>query len=178
NRSCRPKPGDTSYQGGEMKLTLLGTGSPAPNPRRRGPAQIVDAGDARILVDCGAGALHRLVEAGYERQPLTAVAFTHLHSDHVTGIMDLLWAGWIQRWWKTAPKVYGPPGTRHFIDHLLEAMSYDIKVRIGPVLSEDALRPEVIEVQEGWRTAGSDWQLSAFRVEHMPVDQAFGFRID
>jgi ribonuclease Z len=161
-----------------MKLTLLGTGSPAPNPNRRGPAQIIECGDSLVLVDCGAGALHRLVEAGYGQLNLDCIAFTHLHSDHVTGVLDVLWAGWIQRRWDRAPKIYGPPGTKHFIDHLLEAMAYDIKVRIGPVLREDQLRPEVVEVEEGWRVSGSDWQLSAFRVEHLPVDQAFGFRID
>ena len=161
-----------------MKLTLLGTGSPSPNPQRRGPAQVIECGDGLLLVDCGAGALHRLVEAGYERLNLSAIAFTHLHSDHVTGVMDVLWAGWIQRRWQTPPKVYGPPGTRHFIDHLIESMSYDIGVRIGPVLQREQLVPEVVEVEEGWSTSGSDWQLSAFRVEHLPVDQAFGFRVD
>jgi ribonuclease Z len=161
-----------------MKLTLLGTGSPAPNPNRRGPAQVIDFGDSLLLVDCGAGALHRMVEAGYQALNVSAIAFTHLHSDHVTGIMDVLWAGWIMRRWHTAPKIYGPPGTKHFIDHLLEAMSYDVSIRVGPVLRPEGLRPEVIEVEEGWSTAGSDWQLSAFRVEHLPVDQAFGYRID
>jgi ribonuclease Z len=161
-----------------MKLTLLGTGSPSPNPRRRGPAQVIECGESLILVDCGAGTLHRLVEAGYDRLNLSCIAFTHLHSDHVTGLLDVLWAGWIQRRWQTAPAIYGPPGTRHFVDHLMEAMAYDIKVRVGPVLQEQALRPEVVEFEEGWQTSGSDWQLSAFRVEHFPVDQAFGFRID
>lgn len=47
-----------------VKLTLLGTGSPLPEPRRRGPSQIIETGDDLILVDCGSGALHRLVEAG------------------------------------------------------------------------------------------------------------------
>ena len=90
----------------------------------------------------------------------------------------MLWAGWIQRRWPVAPVIYGPPGTRHFVDHLIEAMAYDIRVRVGPVLQEQALRPEVVEFEEGWSTTGSDWQMSAFRVEHFPVDQAFGFRID
>ena len=161
-----------------MKLTLLGTGSPSPDPKRRGPSQVIECGEELILVDCGAGTLHRLVEAGYQRLNLSCIAFTHLHSDHVTGLLDVLWAGWIQRRWPVAPKIYGPPGTRHFVEHLMEAMAYDIKIRVGPVLEERALRPEVVEFDEGWSTSGSDWQLSAFRVEHFPVDQAFGFRID
>ncbi|HEX5140992.1 MAG TPA: MBL fold metallo-hydrolase [Dehalococcoidia bacterium] len=161
-----------------MKLTLLGTGSPSPSTVRRGPGQVIEAGNDLILVDCGAGTLHRLVEAGYNTLPLTAIAFTHLHSDHVTGILDVLWAGWIQRRWQTPPVVYGPPGTRHFIDHLIEAMSYDIKVRVGPILRRELLVPRVEEIEEDWRVSGADWRLSAFRVEHMPVDQAFGFRLD
>src|SRR3954463_7929000 len=54
-----------------MKLTLLGTGTPQPNLQRRGAGQIIDTGNSRILVDCGAGILHRLVEAGYPELPLT-----------------------------------------------------------------------------------------------------------
>ena len=60
----------------------------------------------------------------------------------------------------------------------MEAMAYDIRVREGPVLKRENLIPSVVEIEEDWNTSGKDWQLSAFRVEHMPVDQAFGFRID
>jgi ribonuclease Z len=163
-----------------MKLTMLGTGSPLPNPQRRGPSQVVQCGDDHILIDCGAGTLHRLVEAGCWTQPLKAIAFTHLHSDHVTGVLDVLWAGWIQRRWSVPPTIYGPPGTRHFIDHLIQAMDYDIRVRSerAELLTRESLVPRVVEFEEGWGVEGSDWRMSAFRVEHLPVDQAFGFRID
>jgi len=161
-----------------MKLTILGTGSPSPNLQRRGPSQTVECGDDLILIDTGAGTLHRLVEAGFATLPISAIAFTHLHSDHVTGLLDILWAGWIQRRWQTAPTIYGPPGTKHFVDHLIEAMDYDIRVRVGAVLKRENLVPPVVEIEEGWKTAGKDWQISAFRVEHLPVDEAFGFRID
>jgi ribonuclease Z len=161
-----------------VKLTILGTGAPSPSLRRHGPAQTIECGDSLILVDCGAGTIYRLVEAGYAALPINAIAFTHLHSDHVTGLLDVLWAGWIQRRWQTAPTIFGPPGTRHFVDHLIEAMDYDIRVRVGPILKRENLVPPVVEIEEGWSTSGKDWKLSAFRVEHQPVDQAFGFRID
>jgi ribonuclease Z len=161
-----------------VKLTILGTGTPQPNPQRSGPAQVVSIGDDNILIDAGAGTAHRLVAAGYGTLPLKAIAFTHLHSDHVTGILDVLWAGWIQRRWKVPPTIYGPPGTQHFIDHLIQAMAYDIKVRSGEVLDPMNLVPFVVEIEDGWKVRGKDWQLSAFRVDHWPVDQAFGFRVD
>lgn len=161
-----------------MKLTLLGTGTPQPNLQRRGAGQIVDTGNGRVLVDCGAGILHRLVEAGYPELPLTHVVFTHLHSDHVTGFMDILWAGWIQRRWRTPPLVVGPPGTQAFIDGIMAAMAYDIRIREGEILSREQLIPRVEEIEEGYKLDGADWQLEAFRVDHMPVDEAFGIRID
>jgi|SRR5215475_6077276 len=34
-----------------MRVVLLGTGSPPPNPKRRGPATLLSLGDARFLVD-------------------------------------------------------------------------------------------------------------------------------
>ena len=47
-----------------MTVTLLGTGCPPPNPRRRGPATLVQAGDERFLVDAGSGVGAQLVAAG------------------------------------------------------------------------------------------------------------------
>jgi len=79
-------------------LTLLGTGTPIPDPARRGPSQVIEVGDELVLVDAGAGALHRLIEAGYgvrgaigrPEKPIRRIAITHLHSDHITGLADLL----------------------------------------------------------------------------------------
>ena len=161
-----------------MKLTLLGTGTPQANPNRRGAGQIIDTGNNLVLVDCGAGILHRIVEAGYENLNLSHIVFTHLHSDHVAGFMDVLWSGWISRRWKTPPVVIGPPGTQAFVDGIMAAMAYDIRIREGEILDREQLIPRVEEVEEGYKLEAADWQLGAFRVDHMPVDEAFGFRLD
>ncbi|HLF70876.1 MAG TPA: MBL fold metallo-hydrolase [Dehalococcoidia bacterium] len=165
-----------------MKLTLLGTGTPTPNPLRRGPSQIIESGDELILVDCGAGALHRYVEAGYRGRRINRIIFTHLHSDHITGLADVLWASWIGRWNKDGgtPLISGPPGTTRFVERLIEAHDYDIDVRTRPGegLPREELFPRVEDVDEGWLAEGRDYRISAFRVDHAPVDKALGFRID
>lgn len=162
-----------------VKVTLLGTGMPQPDVTRRGPSQVIDVDGELALVDCGAGTLHRLLEAGYTGRGLRTIALTHLHSDHITGLADLLWAGWLQHWWDPPPTIVGPPGTAAHIGHLMEAYDYDITVRSREgAMTRATLVPEVVEVEDGWRSATDSWSLSAFRVDHAPVDQAFGFRLD
>jgi ribonuclease Z len=169
-----------------VKLTLLGTGTPIPDLSRRGPSQVIEAGDQLVLIDCGSGVLYRLMEAGYRREPrgpmrppIKRIAFTHLHSDHITGLPDLLWAGWIMRWWDEPPPVAGPPGTAAFLMRLFHTFEYDINVRMkGERPRREWLVPRVEEIEEGWTDEGDGWKLTGFRVDHEPVDQAFGFRLD
>lgn len=162
-----------------MKLTLLGTGTPIPDPARRGPGQVIEVGDSLVLIDCGSGVLHRLLEAGYQRPAIRRIGITHLHSDHVTGLPDLLWAGWIMRWWDEPPPIAGPPGTAAFVNGLLDAFAYDVAVRIkGERLRREWLVPQVQEMGEGWAVDGDGWRLTGFHVEHEPVDEAFGFRLE
>jgi len=162
-----------------MKVTLLGTGMPQPDVARRGPSQTVAIGEDVLLVDCGAGTLYRLLESGQNGAHIRRIALTHLHSDHTTGLADLLWAGWTQRWWITPPTVVGPPGTSDLIRKLVDAYGYDIAVRTREgAITRSSLEPTVVEVEEGWVDSTDHWRLRAFRVDHSPVDQAFGFRID
>jgi ribonuclease Z len=133
---------------------------------------VVECGDQLVLVDCGAGTLRRLMEAGYEGRAPSHIAFTHLHSDHVTGILDVLYASWVRR---NPPVIVGPPGTEHFVGRLVESMAYDTRIRGGEGRRWSV---GVQEVEEGssFQADGSRW--TAFRVDHQPVDQAFGYRFD
>jgi ribonuclease Z len=65
------------------------------------------------------------------------------------------------------------------IDGLMQTFSYDIKVRTMGERRREGLVPGLVqEVEENWQVETSRWRLVAFRVEHEPVDEAFGFRLD
>jgi glyoxylase-like metal-dependent hydrolase (beta-lactamase superfamily II) len=73
-----------------LEITLLGTGSPIPDPNRAGPATLVRAGGQAFLVDCGRGVLQRAAAIGLAATGLSALLLTHLHSDHITDLGDVL----------------------------------------------------------------------------------------
>ena len=50
-------PGQAFSQSDSIKVTLLGTGAPAPDPGRFGPATLVEAGAEKLLFDVGRGAV-------------------------------------------------------------------------------------------------------------------------
>ena len=163
-----------------IALTLLGTGTPLPDRDRHGPSQIVELDGDVVLIDCGAGTLHRFLESGSNVKAISHILLTHLHSDHVSGLNDFLWAGWVGRWWVGAPPLLiGPPGTTEFVERLLHAFEEDIRLRTeeGAVTKAD-LMPKVVELEDGWSFTRGNWRLVAFAVDHKPVKHAFGFRFE
>src|SRR5258708_23383357 len=102
-----------------IQVTLLGTGSPLPNPDRAGPSTLVRAGDATLLVDCGRGVVMRLTAAGTLPVGLSAVLLTHLHSDHISDLNDVVTTRWVMTTDATPLKVFGPPGTQPLGDAML-----------------------------------------------------------
>src|SRR4051812_47170377 len=102
-----------------LKITLLGTGNPIPDPNRAGPATLVQAPGTTILVDCGRGVLMRLAAVGVLPPMLDAVLVSHLHSDHITDLNDVITSQWVLAMVPTTLRIYGPPGIREVVDALL-----------------------------------------------------------
>src|SRR5213080_2723176 len=98
-----------------MQITMLGTGSPLPDPLRAGPAT--------LLVDCGRGVLMRLAGAGVIPPMLSAVLVTHLHSDHLTDLNDVITTHWVMNAEPVTLSVFGPPGMREVVDATLGALA-------------------------------------------------------
>ncbi len=79
-----------------MDIILTGTGSPLPDPNRAGPSTLVKAGDTHILVDAGRGVVMRMAAAASDPSLLAAVLITHLHSDHICALNDVITTHWVR----------------------------------------------------------------------------------
>jgi len=76
-------------------VVMLGTGTPRPLPDVWGPATAVVVGGRVFLIDAGVGVERRLAAARLPIDGVTAVFITHLHSDHVLGLADLIFTSWV-----------------------------------------------------------------------------------
>ena len=114
-----------------MKVTLLGTGGPRPDPDRQGPATLVEAARLSLLFDAGRGAATQLARAGVRVEDLDAVFITHHHFDHIGGLGDIILAAWNNTRTRPLP-VYGPSGTRDIIEGMFNHVyARDINFRVA-----------------------------------------------
>lgn len=170
-----------------LAVTLLGTGSPMPAPDRAGPATLVSAGEGpgaeHYLVDAGRGVLMRLAACMLGAPNLTAVLITHLHSDHITDLNDVITTRWVMTFEQTPLTIVGPVGTQQVVDHILASLDPDIEYRIAHHQDLDYRPPvTVIEVTEGVVELpdgqGGKVAIMCAQTDHKPVEPSVGFRFD
>ena len=164
--------------GGAMQVILLGTGIPIPNPDRSTAATLVIAGDKAMLVDTGRGCVVRLAEARIRN--VTAVLFTHYHSDHIASFGDLL----VRRGAAGAEDplpVIGPPGAKRVVDGFQMAYGLDHSYRAahhGKYWGTRGSQAKVTEAEPGVVFDQDGLQVTMFKVNHAPINPAVGYRFD
>jgi ribonuclease BN (tRNA processing enzyme) len=178
-----------------MKLTLLGTGTPAPSLVRQSSGYLVDVGGDVIVMDHGPGAHHRLLEAGRRAVDVGYAFFSHLHYDHCLDYPRLV----LQRWDMGADRVpdlavFGPPPIARMSEQLFgeggvwdpdirarltHPSSLDVFVARGGTLPRRRPMPVVRELKAGDVVEGRHWTLRVGHAQHVqPQLECLAFRID
>ena len=162
-----------------IEVTLLGTGSPIPDPNRGGPATLVRAGGTTLLVDCGRGVMLRLSAVMVGAGQLDALLLTHLHSDHITDLGDVITSRWVTSFAPAPLRVFGPPGTAAVVEATLASLHFDIGYRLTH--HEDLTWEPPVEVTE--LEPGAAFEIGATSIstgatDHRPVHPTLGFRVD
>jgi ribonuclease Z len=150
-----------------------------PSPDRAGPATLISAGDEHYLVDAGRGVLMRLAAAGLGAPNLSAVLITHLHSDHITDLNDVITTRWVMTFVPTPLTIVGPVGTKAVVDHIMASLEPDMGYRIAHHADLDSPpQIDVIEVDSGPIDLPGDVRITCAPTDHKPVEPSIGFRFE
>ena len=121
------------------KVVVIGSGTPAADPRHGGISVAVVVNGQPYIIDCGPGFWRNSQVstpayggkiAALEPKNLTRLFLTHLHFDHTEGLSEFMLAPWI--YFREGPiRVYGPPGTEDMVRHLTQAYTKDIDLQMS-----------------------------------------------
>lgn len=173
-----------------LHLGLCGTGSPFPDPTRAGPCSVVIAGSRVFIVDAGEGGARNVNYMGIPAAKIEAILLTHFHSDHIDGLGPFMLQRWGLGTFSAPIPVYGPSGVEKVVDGFRSAYVLDFGYRIAHhgekimppggsggkglpfAFAGKALGESVVVLDQ------ADLRITAFRVDHSPVDPAVGYRFD
>ena len=162
-----------------MQVTILGSGSPLPDPNRAGPSTLVRSAAGDLLFDCGRGVLMRAAAAGSAASVFRALFLTHLHSDHITDLNDIFTMRWVTSFEPNPLVVFGPVGTADLLRAAEAMVEPDIGYRLAH--HEDlSWRPtsSVSEVDRGVVFDSDSVRVTAAPTNHAPVSPTVAFRVD
>lgn len=174
-----------------LHVYLCGTGSPMPDNLRAGPCIGVIAGEKAFVFDAGSGSIRKLGRMRFPFGDLDRAYLTHLHSDHIDGLGELYLQAWVTgNESRSEPlPIYGPRGTARVINAFNDAYTISGGYRVAHHGAEFVnpagfgAAPHEIVLPAGPTPAlvvydEDDITISAIRVDHAPIEPAFGYRID
>ena len=169
-----------------LNVVICGAGGPFPDGDRGGPCTMVIAGKRQFIVDTGEGAARTLGRMGLNGD--STVLLTHFHSDHIDGLGNVALQRWGGGGLTTPLQLYGPPGVERVAAGYTEAYALDTGYRTahhGPTVMPPAGggivahpftfaegRDSVVVLNE------DGVKITAFKVNHGPVEPAVGYRFD
>ena len=150
-----------------MKIIVLGTGGPRPDPRRMASTVLIRLGAENILFDAGRGVMVQMARAGVPLGSLRHVFLTHHHFDHIGDLYDVMLNSWLAGR-REALEIRGPQETERLV-RVLQTEVYDKDIAWrdqgeptfggwAPVLAQDIGAGPVLDT--------GHWRVSAEVVSH------------
>jgi ribonuclease Z len=171
-----------------LHVAIVGSGSPLPDRKRGNPCVAVIAAGRVYIVDAGERSSETLTRMQVAAGRTEAVLLTHFHSDHIGGLGTVNLQRWVADAESEPLRVIGPPGVERVVGGLNEAYALDSGYRTAhhgedfcppagaPMIAEPFAFPDgedssVVLEEDGL-------VVTAFVVEHPPIEPAVGYRFD
>jgi len=145
-----------------IKVKFLGTSGAVPTAERNHTSMLLEYENENILIDCGEGTQRQFRKARINPCKITRILITHWHGDHVLGLPGLLQTLGFSEYNKTL-YIYGPKGTKEFMQNLFKTFFFQGKCPI-----------EIKEV-EGKFFETEDFYIEAEQMTHGIPCNAYNF---
>jgi ribonuclease Z len=165
-----------------LSVAVCGSRAPLPSPNRAETCLLVQAGTSKFIIDSGEGSAANLQRWGIDYADLEAVILSHLHSDHISDMPEIQFQSWLGGRKERLP-VLGPVGTASTIEGFRLAYELDASYRSehhGSILPIEAYGYDVVEFDgdSALIFENKDTKITAFRVDHSPVDPSYAFKVE
>ncbi|MEL6380929.1 MAG: ribonuclease Z [Cyanobacteria bacterium J06626_18] len=150
-----------------MEITFLGTSSGVPT-RSRNVSSVALRLPQRAevwLFDCGEGTQHQFLRSEFKASQIRRIFVTHMHGDHIFGLMGLLASCGLAGNPQQKVDIYGPPKLN---DYLQACRRYSQTHFSFPI--------KVHTVQPGRVYQDDEFAVSCAQLEHRVT--AFGYRVE
>jgi ribonuclease BN (tRNA processing enzyme) len=135
-----------------MNLTILGSGTSVPHPKRAASAHWLETTSGAVLLDAGADSAHRMAQEGLDWPNLDAIWISHFHLDHLGGLIPFLfgtkWAPQTQKRTRQL-RIFGPKGLRRIIEAMNDANNYELLAQSFDVDIVEVLPASEFEILPG-----------------------------
>ena len=181
----RIKPSQNKFGGTNLDIVFCGTGSPLAPISVAQQCIAVFAGDDMFIFDTGARSATQANNLKLPLNRITGIYYTHYHSDHIGALGEMHLQSWVQGR-KGKLNIYGGEGIREIAEGFNMAYSHDFIYRndhhgdaIMP-LKNAGIVPHIISVDNSEQPVYSSRGLTitAFVVDHDPIEPAFGYKIE
>jgi len=155
-----------------LQLRCIGTGDAFGSGGRLNSCYLLQAGEERLLMDCGCSSLIGLQRCGVDPATIDTIVISHLHGDHFGGIPFLfLEAKFVSRRQRPLTLI-GPPGLQTQVDAALEALY--------PGTINDELDFPLVyrQLESGRQLTQGCFQIGCCQVKHGRSRDVYALRVD
>jgi len=128
----------------QLKIVFLGTSSAMPSPARGLSSIAIVRGSEVLIFDTGEGMQRNFLQSGIGTNRKTKIFITHMHSDHVIGLLGLLQTMALQN--RDIPvQLYGSNMLRDFMESNMKLLNFGLTF---PLAFKEVKESVVVEEDE------------------------------
>jgi ribonuclease Z len=121
----------------------------------------------------------RMAAAGVLPVMVDGVFLTHLHSDHICDLNDVLTTQWVMSLGPKTMPIFGPARTAQVVDGIRAMLAPDVEYRLAhhPDLTWEP-QVSVTEIDGGVVMDSDGLRVVAAPTDHRPVEPTLGYRVE